>query len=245
MADDDTGCGHTGCDGRGRRRGTVRDTGRGGTGRCASVQPDAARCASVRPGTGHTGHVVANITFGSGIPGDDELRLCGEIGDGRRALELGISPWFNAVSFAATGAKALAVDADEERIAETRRRATDAELQVQCLRSDLADLGDIASASCDVVLAAHTITDVDDLGRLLRQVHRVLRPSAPLVISLPHPYAAVSDDQPYGSGPRTVGEWFTSLARTNFRVDQILEFGAGTTGPAPSTLIVRAHKEGS
>jgi len=189
--------------------------------------------------------VVANITFGPGVPGDDELRLCGEIGDGRRALELGISPWYNAVAFAATGAKALAVDPDDERIAETRRRAGDAELQVQCLRTDLADLGDVASASCDVVLAAQTITGVDDLGRLLRQAHRVLRASAPFVISLPHPFAAASPDQPYGRGPRTVGEWFTALARTNFRVDQILEFGAGSTSPAPTTLILRAHKEGS
>lgn len=189
--------------------------------------------------------MVANIRFGSGVPDDDDLRLCGDLGDGRRALELGISPWYNATAFAATGAKALAVDHDGDRIAETRRRAAAAELQVQCLQTDLADLGDVSSASCDLVLAAQTLTEIDDLGRLLRQVHRVLRPSAPLVISLPHPFADATPDQPYGAGDRTVGEWFTSLARANFRVDQIVELGAGASGPAPTTLIFRARKEGS
>ncbi len=189
--------------------------------------------------------MAVNITFGSGVPGDDELRLCGEIGDGRRALELGISPWYNAVAFATRGAKAIAVDPDVERIAETRRLAAEAEVQVQCLQTNLADLGDVNSASCDVVLAAQTLAGVDDLGRLLRQAHRVLRLSAPLVISVPHPFAAATSDTPYGSGARTVGEWFTALSRANFRVDQIVELGAGTDGPAPSTLVFRASKEGS
>jgi hypothetical protein len=96
-----------------------------------------------------------------------------------------------------------------------------------------------------VVLAAHTIDKVDDLGRLLRQVHRILKSSMPLVMSMPHPYADISSEHPYGTGARTIGEWFTALNRTNFRVDQLLELGATAQSPAPSTLILRARKEGS
>ena len=140
------------------------------------------------------GVVSANITFGPGIPGDAELRLCGDVSGAKRTVELGVSEWFNAVEFAAAGAKSIAVDPDPERIAEMRRRADLAELTVQCITGDLADLGDIASASCEVVVAVHSILDVDDLGRLLRQVHRVLKPSMPFVISMPHPFAAVTDD---------------------------------------------------
>lgn len=195
--------------------------------------------------SGHTGRVVADINYGPGTPGDAELRLCGEVSDGRRAIELGISPWFNSIAFAHAGAKSIAIDTDVDRIAETRRRAIAAEVQVQCLETDLADLGDVASASCEVVLAAHTIDRVDDLGRLLRQVHRILKPSMPLVMSMPHPYADISPEQPYGTGVRTIGEWFTALTRANFRVDQLLEPGATTQNPAPSTLILRARKEGS
>ena len=198
-----------------------------------------------RTHSGHTGCVVADINYGPGTPGDAELRLCGDVSDGRRAVELGISPWFNSIAFARAGAKSIAVDTDPERIAETRRRATAAELQVQCLDTDLADLGDVASASCEVVLAAHTIDRVDDLGRLLRQVHRILKPGMALVMSMPHPYADISTEHPYGTGARTIGEWFTSLTRANFRVDQLLELGATAQTPAPASLILRARKEGS
>jgi SAM-dependent methyltransferase len=194
---------------------------------------------------GHTGVVVANINFGPGTPDDDELRLCGDVSDGRRAVELGISPWYNSIGFARAGAKSIAVDTDTARIAETRTRAAADELSVQCLETDLADLGDIASTSCEVVLAAHTIGDVDDLGRLLRQVHRILKPSMPLVISMPHPFAGVDAEHPYGADERTIGSWFTALNRSNFRVDHVIELGASASHPTPTTLVLRARKEGS
>jgi len=189
--------------------------------------------------------VAANIIYGSGIPDDRELRLCGDVTDGWRAVELGVSPWRNAVTFAANGAKAIAVDPDPERLASVRRAAEAAEVTVQCLATDLADLGDITSGTCDVVVAAQTLLDVDDLSRVFRQVHRVLKASMPLVISVPHPYASVSNDEPYGAGPRTVGEWFITLGRSNFRVDHLLELGASPLSPAPTTLVLRARKEGS
>lgn len=189
--------------------------------------------------------VPANITFGSGIPGDAELRLCGDVSGAKRAVELGVSEWFNSLEFAAAGAKAIAVDPDPERIAELRRRADDAEVTVQCVTADLADLGDISSASCEVVVAVHSIIDVDDLGRLLRQVHRILKPSMPFVISMPHPFDAVSEARPYGTGARTVGDWFTALGRSNFRVDQVKELGVSPMHPIPTTLVLRARKEGS
>jgi ubiquinone/menaquinone biosynthesis C-methylase UbiE len=189
--------------------------------------------------------VAADISYGPGTPSDDELRLCGDITDGKRAVELGISDSFNSVAFAQAGAKSIAVDPDPERIARTRARAAQLEVHVQCLESDLADLGDVASASCDLVLAVHTIDHIDDLGRLLRQVHRVLKPSLPLVMAMTHPFADVSEQQPYGAGTRTISAWFTALTRTNFRVDQVVELGARAGSPAPTTLILRARKEGS
>lgn len=195
--------------------------------------------------SGQTGPVVANINYGLGIPDDAELRLCGDVSGAKRSLELGISEWFNSVDFAIAGAKSIAVDTDTDRIAEVRRRAAAAEINVQCHQTALADLGDVPSGSCDVVLAAHTIGDVDDLGRLLRQVHRVLVPSRPFVISLPHPFAAVTPEHPYGTEIRSVGSWFTALGRANFAVDQLLELGVTNSNPVPTTLIIRSLKEGS
>jgi SAM-dependent methyltransferase len=209
---------------------------------CTQYRPNTIPTCSGR--SGHTEDVAANIIYGAGIPGDRELRLCGDIGDGTRAVELGVSAWANAVAFAVNGAKAIAVDPHPGRIEEVRQRAETSEVTVQCLQTDLADLGDITSGTCDVVVAVDTLTDVDDLSRVLRQVHRILKPSMPFVIALPHPYAEVSSERPYGTG-RTVGDWFIACGRANFRVDQLLELGVTTTHPAPTTLILRARKEGS
>jgi SAM-dependent methyltransferase len=189
--------------------------------------------------------VVANITYGTGIPGDAELKLCGDVSNGRRAVELGVSEWFNSLVFASAGAKAIAVDPDPAHITELRRRADAAEVTVQCIEADLADLGDVTSGTCDVVVAAQTVNGVDDLGRLLRQVHRILIPSMPFVVAVPHPFDGVSAEHPYGNNVRTVGDWFTALGRANFRVDQLRELGVGPGQAVPSTLILRARKEGS
>ena len=66
----------------------------------------------------HTGVVFA-IKYGSGLPDDAELRLCGDLGDGRRAVELGISSEYNALAMARAGAKAIAIDPEARRGAVT------------------------------------------------------------------------------------------------------------------------------
>ena len=188
------------------------------------------------------------MTYGAGVPGDDELRLCGDVSGGRRALELGVSDGFNALAFAHAGAKALAVDRDPNRIAELRDLATAEDVRVECHVGELADLGFATSGSVEVVVADHTLDEVDDLGRLLRQVHRVLKPSHPFVLAVDHPFASVGtgpDVRAYGTASRTMSEWFTHLSRANFRIDVIHELGVGPSSPVPTTLVVRARKEGS
>ena len=191
------------------------------------------------------------IRFGRDIPDDRELRLCGDLSGGKRAIELGVSRQRNAIAFAQAGAKSIAVDPSPEAIADLRSAAAKAEVTVECHQSELADLEFATSGSAALVVADHTLTDVDDLGRLLRQVHRVLTASHPFVISVPHPFAGVhSSDQygskvsPYGTVGRTIGDWFIHLARANFRVDQILELGVSEISPVPTTLVIRARKEG-
>jgi SAM-dependent methyltransferase len=194
---------------------------------------------------------MAVIRFGRDVPTDAELRICGDVSDGKRALELGVSREQNALAFARLGARAIVVDPDEAKIDDMRAAATADEVSIQGIVTELADLGAIASASLDLVVANHTLTDVDDLGRLLRQVHRVLKSGRPFVISVPHPFSGVhttdeygSKVHSYGSTARTVGDWHIHLVRSNFRVDQILEPGVSDISPVPTTLILRAVKEG-
>ena len=200
----------------------------------------------------HTGAVTTTpIRFGRDIPDDAELRLCGDLSHAKRALELGVSRHRNALAMAQAGVRAIAVDPDLAKLDDLRQRAAELEITVQGHHGDLADLGFATSGSIDLVVADHSLVEVDDFGRLLRQVHRVMRSSRPFVISVPHPFAGVfTTDQygskvhPYGTVGRTIGDWFIHLARANFRVDQIHELGVSDTSPVPTTLVLRAVKEG-
>lgn len=197
-------------------------------------------------------NVARTISFGPLVHDDSELRLCGDPA-GRRALELGISDAMNALALSEQGAKAMAIDPDPERITTARRAAEAAGLRIEFHQGDLGDLGFATSASIDLVVAAGTLAEVDDLARVLRQVHRVLKPECSFVISTPHPVAdfvvraATDSAARYGTGTaRTISEWYMALYRANFRVDNIQElFPVGRPSESvPSTLMLRARKLG-
>jgi len=195
---------------------------------------------------------VPTISYGPDVPTEADLRLCGDIA-GKRVIELGAGASANAAAFAALGAKAILVDPRPEAAAATRQAAEAAEVRVEIHQNDLADLGFATSGSVDLVVSAGSLTGVDDLARVFRQVHRVLRPNAPFVFSLPHPIAAMLEGgqlvirKPYwAAGSRTVGALFTALSRANFQVDVILEPQSTTAKDSmvPSALVMRARKLG-
>ena len=185
------------------------------------------------------------MSYGAGVPGDEELHLIGDVAGGRRVVELGIAG--NAVALAESGAKAIALDPDPDRIAELRGAAASAGVSVECHHGELADLGFAPSGTIDLVVAAHTLDDDPDLGRTLRQVHRVLKPGAPFVLAMAHPFGLVGTGvvQRYGVGHRTVGDLLTALDRTNFRIEAFHELGVDDATPVPTTLVVKARKIGS
>jgi SAM-dependent methyltransferase len=192
--------------------------------------------------------VDERVTYGDGIPGDDELHLLGDVSGGRRALELGLAG--NAIVLAGMGAKSIAVDPDPERIADLRIEAARAGVSVECHTAALAELGFVPSGTIDVVIANHTLHDEDDLGRTLRQVHRVLKTGAPVILAMDHPFAAVrfgrgATVRPYGENHRTVGDLLYALDRANFRIEAFHELGVTYRTPVPTTLVLKARKQGS
>jgi SAM-dependent methyltransferase len=192
--------------------------------------------------------VNEHVTYGEGVPGDEELGLLGDVSGGKRVLELGSSG--NSIALARGGAKALAVDPDPTRISDLRVAAADADVSVECHNGDLGDLGFAPSGTIDAVLSVHTLDDVDDLGRILRQVHRVLRPGAPFVLVLDHPFAGVGPDAKgrmhrYGEQRRTIGELLAALDRSNFRVETFDELGVSGESAVPTTLALKVRKQGS
>jgi ubiquinone/menaquinone biosynthesis C-methylase UbiE len=193
-----------------------------------------------------------SIWYGDNVADDSELRLVGDIA-GKRVLELGVASTSNSIAMAAAGAKAIALDPSSEKIARVRAAAEAAEVKVECHQGELADLGLHTSGSIDLVIAAHSLANVDDLPRLLRQVHRVLKPGGPFVVAMHHPVAAMFDGadptarRRYGAASVTFSELYMAFERSNFHFDAMYELNTRHVRDAvsPSVLVLRARKQGN
>lgn len=218
------------------------------------------------------------VSYGPDVANDRTFRLLGNL-EGKRVLELGCGGGQAAIALAKQGAKVISIDPSSDRIDRVRALAEQEETKVELRQGDLADLAWIRADTIDAVVSIYALATVDDPDRVYRQVHRVLSRECPIVLSVPHPAAAMvdpaaadplrvarsywsrdprpwtADDLEGVDHPRTISEIFTSLSRANFRVDTILEPepDAGTAKShywspvmawVPSTLVIRARKEG-
>lgn len=215
-----------------------------------------------------------SLVWGTAVPSEDSLRLLGPV-ENRRILDLGCGTGANAVLMARQGAKVFAIDRSADNIGRARERADAADVRVELHQSNLADLAFLRSDTVDAAISVMALAEVSDLPRVFRQVHRVLRPEAPLVLTLPHPAFTLFDPtapdplrvvRPYHQvtprpwqldgveivdEPRTISEVFTTLTRSSFAVDQLLEpVAEGPTASdleriVPPTLVIRARKLGN
>jgi SAM-dependent methyltransferase len=193
------------------------------------------------------------VVYGAEVPTEADLKLLGAV-EGKRILDLGCGAGHNAVTLARQGAKVIGVDPSTDRLAAARVRSEAAEVRVELHQAALAELAFLRSDSIDAAISVMELATVDDLARVFRQVHRVLKPEAPLVCSFPHPAFAMIepgapdplriahayddaatrrwelDGQDVVDHPRTFAELFTTFQRANFRVDHVSE----PTAPATS-----------
>src|SRR5205085_8393033 len=142
----------------------------------------------------------------------------------------------------------IGVDFSAEQLAFARRLCEREEVKVELRHGDVADLAFLRADTIDLVFSAYAFGYVEDLNRVFRQVHRVLRVGAPLVFSLPHPaYDMIDDDNPdqpllirrsyFDRSPidyqwngitftdyrHTISDLYMSLVRASYRVDTIIE----------------------
>ncbi|MCP4435081.1 MAG: methyltransferase domain-containing protein [Actinomycetia bacterium] len=220
------------------------------------------------------------VRLGPDLDNETLAKLLGPL-EGARVLDLGCGSGSASVAMARAGARVIAVDSSTARLTRARTAAEVAEVRVEFHHSDLADLAFVRADSIDAVLAVYSLAQVQDLSRVFRQLHRVLSPDAPVVLSVPHPMSLMLEwDPEEQSSPwlaRTawsdaalawrvggdegathvhqVSELFTSLQRSNFAVDTLMEpvpetdaVGSPHRGPlddwVPSTLVMRARKQG-
>lgn len=198
-------------------------------------------------------------------------RLLGEVA-GKRVLELGCGDGARAIDLARSGATVLAVDPSEAAVAAARARAERSEVRLEIHLGDYADLASWRGDSVDIAFAEGTLGELADLGRVFRQVQRVLRAGAWFAFSLPHPFAFCVDleaepegalplalpvlarsyfdaDARDGQYPHQITQVFAALNRAGFRVDTINEPepdpSARGRARVPTDIIWRARKVGS
>lgn len=200
-----------------------------------------------------TGATRPVVEYGPDVPSESELRLLGAV-EGRRVLDLGCGAGLNAIALARQGAHVIAVDPEAGELRRARDACAAAGVAVELHLGDLADLAFVRADSVDVTLSTYALGYEADLGRLFRQVHRVLRPRGAFVISLIHPaFALIDPDHPSepltlrrsyfdrapvvgwdpGAGAghhHTLSDLFTGLTRSNFRVDVMAEPPAPAEG---------------
>jgi 2-polyprenyl-3-methyl-5-hydroxy-6-metoxy-1,4-benzoquinol methylase len=223
---------------------------------------------------------VPAIRLGPDLDNETLAKLLGPL-EGARVLDLGCGSGAASVAMATAGARVIAVDPSNARLTRAREAAERAEVRVEFHHSDLADLAFVRADSIDAVLAAYSLAQVQDLSRVFRQLHRVLSPDAPLVLSVPHPTSLMLEWDPEEQASPWLGrtawsdsaiawrvagdegathvhqvsELFTSLQRSNFAVDTLLEpMPEEVQHPSPHrsrieewvppTLVMRARKLG-
>jgi len=200
------------------------------------------------------------VELGPGVAPDVSRRLLGDL-SGRRVVDLGCGTGHSSVAMAHQGARVTAIDPDEAQLDHARELAADHEVGVEFRRADLADLAFLPADATDLVVAVHSLAAIDHADRVFRQVHRLLHQGGSLVVSMPHPAAALVDPfdeepdrvvrgyfdtEPLGSGPSltyryTVADLFGALVRAEYRVDALLEVGPEAS-PVPSTVVLRAKR---
>ena len=193
------------------------------------------------------------VELGPGLGEDLDRRLIGEV-RGRRVLDLGCGGGHSAVGLARRGARVIATDHDPSQVLAARLLATQEGVAVEFHEAGPAELAFLRADLIDIAVSVWSLSLVDDLDRVLRQVHRVLRPSGLVVIAVPHPASLCADP---GDPTRTIRSWrtrdpigerfvhtaedlITAFGRTNFAADLLLERHAD--GLMPASLIARARR---
>lgn len=186
--------------------------------------------------------MTGDLTYGPGAPPESELRLLGPLA-GKRVLALGVPDRSLPVVLAAQEAKVVAVDPSAEHLDAARAAADTADVRVELHHVDLADLAFVRAETIDVAVSAQGLVGVADLDRVFRQVHRVLRAQCALVLSLPHPAAALAEGRSWFE--LSVSDVHTALVRSRFEVDVLLEPLPAPGAQVPRTLVLRGRKLGT
>jgi ubiquinone/menaquinone biosynthesis C-methylase UbiE/ADP-ribose pyrophosphatase YjhB (NUDIX family) len=189
------------------------------------------------------------LTYGIRCPGEDELRLVGDVA-GLHAIVLGCGGGQDCIVLAKQGAQVIGIDLSDKQIEYGRRLAEREGVQVTLVQGNVEELRGVEDETQDLALSIHALNYVERIDRAFAEAYRVLRPGGAFVLTLHHPFdACLEDGPPYGvtkgywqreldwqwdfpkgavsarlrSWDRPVGEWLALLADAGFQLERLLE----------------------
>lgn len=183
--------------------------------------------------------------YGPHTPDERTVRLLGPLA-GKRVLLLGCGAGQPVRTLTRAGAKVITVEPSAIAAQAARQSCATGGVLAEIHQHDLAELAFVRADTIDLVVSPLALAGTDDLIRVFRQLHRVLKSDSAVVASLPHPFLAALEDQAAQSvltrsyWPVAPRGWqvngidgleyahrfediFVALSRTNFRVDTLLE----------------------
>src|SRR6476661_8345470 len=114
------------------------------------------------------------------------LEMLGDV-SGRRILDLGCGEGGYSRELKRRGANVIGVDGSGTLIRIARTRAEAEQLDIQFIGTNANTLDVIADHSCELVVAAMSLMDVEDYAGAVREIRRVLCSGGSLVMSITHP----------------------------------------------------------
>src|SRR5262249_6482962 len=114
------------------------------------------------------------------------LEMLGDV-SGRRILDLGCGEGGYARQLKRRGANVIGADGSETLVQVARGRAQAEELAIQFICANANALNTITDNSCDLVIAAMSLMDVEDYPGAVREIRRVLCNGGSLLMSITHP----------------------------------------------------------
>lgn len=121
-----------------------------------------------------------------------EANLVRHLGDApRRVLDLGGGDGADAVRLARLGHSVTVVDHSQAMLEAAERRATDANVRIECLEADVLALpADVANGAYDVVLCHNLLPYMDDIKTVLAATVRAVVPAGLVSVMAINKYSA-------------------------------------------------------
>jgi len=114
------------------------------------------------------------------------MEMLGDV-SGRRILDLGCGEGGYSRQLKRRGANLIGVDGSETLVRIARERAAAEKLEIPFICANANALDTIANDSCDLVVAAMSLMDVEDYAGAVREIRRVLCTGGSLLMSITHP----------------------------------------------------------